>query len=76
MQAKTYVSAVSVPEAHLSMFDAFEIAWNRLVTTGHVDQVAIDAARRQLATAVMSAAESRKKPEQIAETALRSLGKA
>jgi hypothetical protein len=58
------------------MFEAFEIAWNRLVTTGRVDPVAIDAARRQLATAVMLVAESRKKPEQIAETALRLLRKA
>jgi hypothetical protein len=67
-------SVVSLPRSYDRLFQAFDIAWPTLTRVITDRGLTDDAARRQLADAVLLFAEENRSPAEIAEAALRKLG--
>jgi hypothetical protein len=68
------VRAVIVPGTHAALFEAFGLAWPKLAAVSGEDKTASDAARRQLAVAVLHAAMNKKDAHQVAKEALQEHG--
>lgn len=74
MQTKgKHISAVIVPGTHAALFES-GLAWPKLAAVSGEDKTASDAARRQLAVAVLHATTNKKDAHQVAKEALQELG--
>jgi hypothetical protein len=67
-------SVVSLPRSYDRLFQAFDIAWPTLTRVITDRGLTDDAARRQLADAVLLSVEDNRSAAEIAEAALRKLG--
>jgi hypothetical protein len=67
-------SVVSLPRSYDRLFQAFDIAWPTVTRVITDRGLTGDAARRQLADAVILFAEDNRSAAEIAEAALRKLG--
>jgi hypothetical protein len=67
-------SVVSLPRSYDRLFQAFDIAWPTLTRVITDRGLTDDAARRQLADAVLLFVEDNRSAAEIAEAALRKLG--
>lgn len=74
MHDHQHSSVVSLPRSYDRLFQAFDIAWPILARVITDRRLTDDAARRQLADAVLSFAEDNRSAAEIAEAALRKLG--
>ena len=74
MHDHQHSSVVSLPRSYDRLFQAFDIAWPTLTRVITDRGLTDDAARRQLADAVLLFAEDNRGAAEIAEAALRKLG--
>lgn len=68
------ISAVWLPRSFDRLFQAFDIAWPKLMPVITDRGLADDAARRQLADAILLFAEDNRSAAEIAKVALQKLG--
>ena len=74
MQDYQNISAVWLPGSFDRLFQAFDIAWPKLMPVIADRGVADEAARRQLADAILSLAEDNRSAAEIAKVALQKFG--
>ena len=74
MHDHQHSSVVSLPRSYDRLFQAFDIAWPTLTRVITDRGLTDDAARRQLADAVLLFVEDNRSAAEIAEAALRKLG--
>jgi hypothetical protein len=74
LQDHQNISAVWLPKSFDRLFQAFEIAWPKLMPVITDRGLADDAARRQLADAILLFAEDNRSAAEIAKVALQKLG--
>ena len=74
MQDHQNISAVWLPSSFDRLFEAFDIAWPKLMPIITDRGLADDAARRQLADAILLFADDNRSAAEIAKVALRKFG--